>query len=424
MTTSAVAPAMAPVPMLDVHRQNGPLAPEIDAAIAEVIRTGTFINGPACRDFETAFAKQVGVEHAIGCASGSDALLLALLALGIGTGDEVLLPSFTFFATAGAVWRTGAKPVFVEILPDTFNIDPADAARRITPATKALLPVHLFGQSSDMQSLQTLAEKHDLAIIEDACQAIGATQEGKQVGAMGDFGAFSFYPTKNLGGFGDGGMVTTNNADHAETLRRLRNHGQHPRYHHHLVGVNSRLDAIQAAALHVKLPLIDSWGEARCERADRYNREFTERGLAEHLELPTVTAGVTSVWNQYTVRVKNGRRDELQQALTTQGIGAAIYYPVPLHMQACFAPLGCQQGDLPHTELAADEVLSLPVFPELTADEQTRVIDAVSDFCQSGSCQSNPCQSNFCSDSETDAQASTPATPAAGANIDLPEAKA
>ncbi len=405
------APTSTPIPMLDIDRQNSPFAAQIDAAIAEVTRSGAFINGPACRELESAFARYVGVDHAIGCASGSDALLLALMALEIGEGDEVLLPSFTFFATAGAVWRVGAKPVFVDILPDTFNIDPADAARKITPATRAILPVHLFGQSADMRALGALAAAHDLAIIEDACQAIGATCDGQQAGGMGDFGAFSFYPTKNLGGFGDGGMITTDDAEQAEQLRRLRNHGQHPLYHHHVVGVNSRLDAIQAAVLNVKLPQVDTWADARSERATRYEEAFTERGLGEQLELPVVAPGMTSVWNQYTVRVKGGRRGDLQKGLAAEKIGSAIYYPVPLHLQACFEPLGYGRGDLPHTERAAEEVLSLPVFPELTEEEQTRVIDAVSHFCQSGGVP-------------TSVRAASVLLPTTGANIDLPSSKA
>ena len=407
----SAAASNSPVPMLDVNRQNTPLLDEIDIALADVTRTGTFINGPACREFEEAFAAYVGVEHAVGCASGSDALLLSLMALDIGDGDEVLVPSFTFFATASAVWRLGARPVFVDILPDTFNVDPEDLARKITPAAKAIIPVHLFGQAAGMEAIVELAKAHNLAIVEDAAQAIGATAGGTQVGAIGDFGCFSFYPTKNLGGFGDGGMITTGNADHAETLRRLRNHGQHPRYYHHLVGCNSRLDAMQAAVLNVKLPHVTSWSEARREHAARYNEQFAAKKVENSLTLPTVASGVSTVWNQYTVRVKDDRRDDLQQALAAVGIGSAIYYPVPLHLQGCFAALGHQEGDLPHTESAAGEVLSLPMFPEMTIEEQDRVISAVTEFCQSGSTGAS--------------KVAVPmATPAAGANVDLPTLKA
>ena len=404
--------ASAPVPMLDVNRQNAPLAREIDAALAQVVQTGAFINGPACRDLEEAFAKYVGVDHAIGCASGSDALLLPLMALGIGPGDEVLCPSFTFFATAGAVWRLGARPVFVDILPDTMNIDPADAERKATPRTKAIIPVHLFGQSADMVGLAELALRHDWAVVEDACQAIGATCRGKQVGAIGEFGAFSFYPTKNLGGFGDGGMITTADKEHAETMRRLRNHGQHPRYYHHLVGLNSRLDTMQAAVLRIKLPHVERWSQLRSEKAATYTREFTNRQLESFLTLPAVAAGVTSVWNQYTVRVAGGRRNALQEALTASGIGSAIYYPVPLHLQGCFNELGYQRGDLPVTEQAADEVLSLPMFPEMTDSEQSRVIECVAAFAKTGKAPTRPTTVVL-----------SGLMPTAGANIDLPAAR-
>lgn len=400
-----------PVPMLDVNRQNEPLLTEIDAALAEVTRTGTFINGPACREFEQQLAKYVGTRHAVGCASGTDALLMPLTAEGIGPGDEVLLPSFTFFATAGSVWRVGAKPVFVDILPDTFNIDPEDVARKITPATKAIMPVHLFGQAADMTSLVQLAKEHNLVIIEDACQAIGSSVGDTKVGAIGNYGAFSFYPTKNLGGFGDGGIITVNDDEQAEVLRRLRNHGQHPRYYHHLVGMNSRLDAMQATVLSVKLRHLEDYCQARRRHADRYIAELSARDLGETVTLPTVAQGVASVWNQFTVRVTGGQRDAMQKSLAAQNIGSAIYYPVPLHVQPCFAELGCQEGDLPHTEQATREVLSLPMFPEMTTAEQDRVIAAVTDFCQSGGTSTT--------------RVSVPMRPEkAGANVDLPNSKA
>ncbi|QDU54467.1 DegT/DnrJ/EryC1/StrS family aminotransferase [Aeoliella mucimassa] len=405
------AAASTPVPMLDVNRQNAPLLEEIDAALAEVTRNGTFINGPACRDFEQALAEYVGTNHAIGCASGSDALLLPLMAEGIGPGDEVLLPSFTFFATAGAVSRVGATPVFVDILPDSFNIDPEDAARKITPATKAIIPVHLFGQAADMAALMQLADDHNLVVIEDACQAIGSSVGDTQVGAIGHYGAFSFYPTKNLGGFGDGGIITINDDEKAEVLRRLRNHGQHPRYYHHLIGANSRLDAMQAAVLNVKLRHLDDWCAARRAHAERYLSELTDRHLSDSLLLPTVAEGVATVWNQFTVRVTGGKRDELQQSLAADNVGSAIYYPIPLHLQPCFASLGYTNGDLPHTELAALEVLSLPMFPEMTTAEQDRVVESITNYCTLGGTQNT--------------QVSVPMTaPNAGANVDLPSSKA
>lgn len=377
VTLSHSATEPTPVPLLDINRQNEPLRDEILAAITEVVDTGAFLKGPAVRDLEAEVARLCNTEHAIGCASGTDAILVALMALGIGPGDEVILPSFTFFATAGCVSRLGATPVFADILPDTFNIDPEDVARRVTPATKAIMPVHLFGQAADMTALQAIAEEHRLPLIEDAAQAIGASYQGKPIGGIGEFGCISFYPTKNLGGMGDGGMVTTNDGEMAERIRILCDHGQSPRYHHHSVGLNSRLDTIQAAALGVKLKRLGSYAEARGRHAARYAEAFATSSTSQVVSTPVEASGCPSVWNQYTVRVGEGRRDELQSCLAEQKIGAAIYYPVPLHLQACFADLGYQAGDLPHTERAAEEVLSLPVFPELQYDEQTRVIEAV-----------------------------------------------
>lgn len=375
----------APVPLLDVNRQNQPLRDEILAAITEVVDSGAFLKGPAVRQLEAEVAQMCGVDHAVGCASGSDALLVALMALDIGPGDEVILPSFTFFATAGAVTRLGATPVFADILPDTFNIDPADIARRITPATKAIIPVHLFGQSADMDAINAIAADHGLTVIEDAAQAIGATYQGQPIGSLGRVGCISFYPTKNLGGMGDGGMITTNDAELADKMRVLCDHGQEPRYYHHYVGLNSRLDTIQAAALRVKVPKLAGYAEARTRHAARYDAAFNNSAIGAVMTTPTEAHGCPSVWNQYTVRVANGRRESLQQWLTDRKIGSAIYYPVPLHLQKCFANLGYRRGDLPHTERAADEVLSLPIFPELTYEEQGRVIDAVNAYAAAAS---------------------------------------
>ncbi len=365
--------------MLDVTRQNAPLRAEIEAAITEVVESGAFVHGPACKEFEQAMAEYCGARHAIGCASGSDALLLALMALGIGPGDEVVIPSFTFFATAGAVWRLGAKPVFADIQPESFNIDPADVAQKVTPATKAIIPVHLFGQSADMTGLA--AAVGQLPIIEDAAQAIGAKYQGRRVGSLGAMGCFSFYPTKNLGGFGDGGIITTGDERLAERLRILRDHGQQPRYYHSLVGINSRLDTLQAAVLNVKLRHLGWWTIGREKNATRYRDEFLRLGLDRHLGLPQVAQGCQSVWNQYTIRVPGGRRDALAAQLAANKIGAAVYYPVPLHMQECFAELGYQTGSLPATEQAAAEVLSLPIYAELTMREQDRVIASLAEFC-------------------------------------------
>lgn len=369
--------------MLDVNRQNAPLRDDVLAAITEVCDSGAFVCGPAVKELEAALADYCGAEHAVGCGSGTDALLLAMMAMGIGAGDEVILPSFTFFASAGSVWRLGAKPVFADLIPGTFNIDPSDVERKITPATKAIMPVHLFGQAADMAALNTLAAAHDLFVVEDAAQAIGATFASKRVGGLGTVGCFSFYPTKNLGGFGDGGIITTNDADLAERMRLMTNHGQKPRYYHHMVGLNSRLDTLQAAVLNVKLGSLDQYAEARSRHAAIYNERFATDSFARLIGTPEVANYCGSVWNQYTVRVRDGQRDNLQQTLAERNIGSAIYYPVPLHLQPCFASLGYGEGDLPNTEQAAAEVLSLPVFPELTAAEQNAVIDAVQEFCQS-----------------------------------------
>jgi dTDP-4-amino-4,6-dideoxygalactose transaminase len=378
----AAADASTPVPMLDVNRQNAPLQAEIERAIAEIARTGAFVHGPACRAFEEASAAYCGVEHAVGCASGSDALLLALMALDIGPGDEVIVPSFTFFATASAVWRVGARPVFADILPTTFNIDPADVARKITKKTKAVMPVHLFGQCAEMDRLADAAGK--APSIEDAAQAIGAEFQGAKAGGLGVAGCFSYYPTKNLGGWGDGGLITTNDAALAAQLRILRDHGMSPRYYHSTVGLNSRLDSIQAAVLGVKLPHLNGWAAARDEHARRYAAQFARLGLGDQIDLPQVAPGCASVWNQFTVRVRGGRRDALQQFLAERKIGSAVYYPVPLHLQKCFAKLGCQAGSLPVTEQAAQEVLSLPIYAEMTRGEQDRVIGAIAEFCGAG----------------------------------------
>jgi len=384
MNTATKAPALPTmVPMLDVSRENKRLESAINAAMAEVCRSGAFVHGPACAKFEAAMAEYCGARHAVGCASGSDALLLSLLALGIGPGDEVIMPSFTFFATASAVWRLGAKPVFCEILPETFNLDPADVLYKLTTATKAIIPVHLFGQCAQVDEIrQIVTAARGIPIIEDACQAIGAEYHGQRAGALGTAATFSFYPTKNLGGFGDGGLITTDDDEMAAKLRVLRDHGMQPRYYHHFVGINSRLDALQAAVLSVKLPKLDDWAAAREEHAARYAEEFAEQGIEESIVTPTVVEGCRHVWNQYTVRVTGGKRDALQKHLSDRKIGSAIYYPVPLHLQKCFAALGYEEGSLPITEQACREVLSLPVYPELTAAEQGAVIDAVGSFCK------------------------------------------
>jgi len=361
-------------------RQHAKLKAEIAAAIARVCDSGRFVLGPDCEELETRLAEYCQSKFAIACASGSDALLLALMAYDIGAGDEVLLPSYTFFATAGAVWRLGAKPVFVDIEPTSFNIDPRQLERLVTPATKAIIPVHLYGQCADMAAINDIARRHKLAVIEDAAQAIGAEVGGRRAGSLGQIGCLSFYPTKNLGGFGDGGMLTTSDAQLADKLRLLRTHGMQPRYYHQLVGINSRLDTIQAAVLAVKLPHLDRWTSQRAANAERYAELFAVYGLDRVLTLPGTAPGRRHVWNQYIVRVPDGRRDALREHLTQAKIGTEIYYPVPLHEQACFRSLGYGPGSLPESERAARETLALPIFPELTAAEQQTVVRQVAAF--------------------------------------------
>lgn len=368
------------VPLLDVSRQNQPLRDEIAGAIMRVCDSGRFVLGPECEDLEHRVAEYCGTGNAVGCASGSDALLLALMAYGVGPGDEVLMPSYTFFATASAAWRLGALPVFVDIDPKTFNMDPAGVEVLISPRTKAIIPVHLFGQCADMTALETISRAHGIPLVEDACQAIGAQFAGRRAGSFGVAGCISFYPTKNLGGFGDGGMITTNDVALADQLRLLRGHGMRPRYHHSIVGINSRLDTLQAAVLDVKLSYLDQWNAARQANAQRYAELFAAHRLDQIIGLPAVGAGRRHVWNQYVIRVPDGRRDALRAHLAERQIGTEIYYPVPLHRQACFAALGYGPGSLPETERAAEETLALPIFAELTAAEQETVVRQIGAF--------------------------------------------
>lgn len=371
------------VPLLDVHRQYDELRDDIRSALDRVCESGRFILGPECTALEQEVAAYCQTAHAVGCASGSDALLLALLALDVGPGDEVILPSYTFFATASAVWRVGAKVVFADVDPATFNVDPRHVTALVTPRTKAIVPVHLFGQCADMTALNQIARQFGLYVIEDAAQAIGAEYRGKRAGSIGHVAALSFYPTKNLGGFGDGGMLTTNDEALAARLRLFGAHGMSPRYYHQVVGVNSRLDSLQACVLRVKLPHLERWTEARVANAARYGELFGERGL-DGVQLPTTANDRRHVWNQFVIRVEDGRRDALRQHLSENGVGTEIYYPVPLHLQECFQAIGCREGSLPHTEQAALETLALPIFPELTAAEQRRVVDRIADFFAAG----------------------------------------
>ena len=361
------------VPLLDLNRQNVPLHAELTAAFERVLRSGHFILGAEVEQFESECAAFLGAKHAIAVSSGTDAILVALMALEIGPGDEVICPAFTFFATAGCIARVGATPVFADVHPDSFNLDAADVARRITPHTKAILPVHLFGQSAEMEPLLTLAKQHKLAIIEDAAQALGAKHGGRACGTMGDVGTFSFFPSKNLGGFGDGGLVATNRADLADRVRLLRTHGAKPKYFHQRVGGNFRLDALQCALLRVKLAHLPAYCAARQRNAAFYAERLA--GTPD-LVLPSAAPHNDHIWNQYTLRTPGGeRRDALREHLTQRGIGNEIYYPLPLHQQACFAHL--PRGSLPVSEQLAHEVLSIPVFPELAPTESREVVDSL-----------------------------------------------
>jgi dTDP-4-amino-4,6-dideoxygalactose transaminase len=368
------------VPLLDVNRGNAALHDEILQAIANVCASGRFLHGPDVCRLEQSVAQLCQTKHAIGCASGSDALLLSLMALDVGPGDEVIVPSFTFFATASAVWRLGAKIVFADIDPLTFNIDPGAVEKAITSATKAIIPVHLFGQCAEMDALNEIANRHGVAVIEDACQSIGARYNDRPAGSLGDAGCFSFYPTKNLGAFGDGGMLTTNDDGLAEKLRLLASHGMNPRYYHSIVGINSRLDSIQAAVLNVKFQHLSQATESRQANAQRYCQLFADRGLTDVIELPRTTAGCHHVWNQFAIRVTKGHRDALRSYLAARNIGTEIYYPVPLHLQICFKDCGFAKSSLPETEQASHEVLNLPIFPELTSREQETVVDALATY--------------------------------------------
>ena len=365
---------MTSIPMLDVGAQNGPLEAELRAAFERVFASGRFILGPEVEALEQELAAYVGARHAIGVSSGTDALLVALMALEIGPGHEVVTTPFTFFATGGSIARVGATPVFVDIDPVTFNLDPAAVEAAITQDTRAIMPVHLYGQMADMEGLAKVAG--DIPILEDAAQALGAGPEGARAGARGVFGCFSFFPSKNLGAFGDGGLVTTNDDALAERARMMRAHGAKPKYYHAHVGGNFRLDALQAALLRAKLPALEGWHAGRRTNATRYDERFADAAI-EGLVTPARRVE-RHVFNQYVLRVP--RRDALQAHLSAQGIASVVYYPVPLHLQACFSDLGYGEGQLPVTERACAEVLALPVYPELGRDGVDRVADAVIAF--------------------------------------------
>ena len=367
------------VPLLDLVRQYECIKDEVQAAIAPVIEKQQFIMGPQVKSCEAAVAAYSGCQFGIGVSSGTDAILLALMAEGIGPGDEVITTPYTFFATGGCVARTGAKPVFVDIDPVTFNIRADLVERAITPKTRAIVPVHLYGQCAEMDPILEIASKRHLIVIEDAAQAIGAEYRGRRAGSMGDYGCFSFFPSKNLGAFGDGGMVVTNSAEKAERLAIFRNHGAKPKYYHKWIGGNFRLDTIQAAVVEAKLRHLDAWSAARQANASRYKRLFQASGLLEKgvVVLPEVKQN-RHIFNQYVIRAQE--RDALRQFLKEKEIGTEVYYPVPLHLQECFAYLGYREGDLPESEKAAKETLALPIFPELTDPEAQYVVDTIREF--------------------------------------------
>jgi len=368
------------VPLLDLKAQYASIKEEITQAVTAVLESQWFILGPTVKECEAKIAEYCGCSHAVGVTSGSDALLISLMAEGIGPGDEVITTPYTFFATAGCIARIGAKPVFVDIRPDTYNIDPAAVEGCITENTKAIIPVHLFGQCADMDPIMEIAERRGLTVIEDAAQAIGSEYKGRRAGTMGRYGCFSFFPSKNLGGGGDGGMVITDDDALAEKLAVLRVHGSKPKYYHSLIGGNFRLDALQAAIINVKLPHLDAWTAGRQANAERYRRLFSESGLVENglVELPQVAPQRRHIYNQFVIRVS--RRDELRAYLQEHKVATEIYYPVSLHMQECFAYLGYRQGDFPESEAAAEQTLALPIYPELTDEQARHVVDCVARF--------------------------------------------
>jgi dTDP-4-amino-4,6-dideoxygalactose transaminase len=368
------------VPLLDLHAEYEGLRDETLAAVARVLDAQQFILGPEVSALEEEIARYCGTRYAVGCASGSDALLLALMALDIQSGDEVITTPYSFFATASAVTRLGARPVFVDIDPQTYNLDTALVEDAVTPATRAIMPVHIFGQCAEMHALTEITDRHHLALVEDAAQAIGAEDGSLRAGAIGRVGCFSFYPTKNLGGAGDGGMLTTNDERLAARLRGLRAHGMAPKYFHQEVGINSRLDSLQAAVLRVKLPRLDSWSEARQANADRYRRLLTDAGLAEEIGLPAEREGARHIYNQFVVRVAESRRDALREHLQRADVGTEVYYPVPLHLQECFRFLGYGAGDFPEAEKAARETIALPIYPQLSVEQQQHVVDSIRRF--------------------------------------------
>ena len=363
------------VPLLDLKAQYATIKDEILPAMEAVMESQYFINGPEVKELEKQVAQYSDCVAAVGVSSGTDALLAALMTLGIGAGDEVITTTYTFFATAGSIWRTGAKPVFVDIEPDTFNIDPTKIEAAVTKKTRAIMPVHLFGQMADMDPIMEIAGRHNLYVIEDAAQGIGSTYKGRKAGSIGTVGCFSFFPSKNLGGMGDGGMIVTRDAELGEKLAQCRNHGSKPKYYHKWVGGNFRLDTLQAAGLIVKLRHLDYWSNGRRGNAAKYDKLFAD---LEPVTTPVIREYNQTIYNQYVIRVP--KRDTLQAFLKEQGIGCEVYYPLSLHEQECFSELGCKRGDFPHSEQAAAETLALPVYPELTDAQIQYVAGKIREF--------------------------------------------
>jgi len=371
---------MTRIPLIDLPAQYATIRDDVRAAVNRVFESQHFVLSAEVTALEEEIARYCQTEFAVGCASGSDALLLALMTLGIGESDEVVTTPFTFFATASAVTRLGARPVFVDIDERTFNIDPKLVEKAITPRTKAIIPVHMYGQCADMEPLSKISGQTGIPLIEDAAQAIGAEDRGRRAGSMGAIGCLSFYPSKNLGGAGDGGMLVTNNPELAQRLQTLHVHGENRKYHHQSIGINSRLDALQAVVLRVKLPYLEDWISGRQDKAAKYERLFADAGLTEKIKTPYARSDSRHVFHLFVIRVRDGRRDDLRSHLQAQEIGCDIYYPVPLHLQECFAYLNYRKGDLPVAERASTETLALPVYPELTDEQQERVVQAVTDF--------------------------------------------
>ena len=372
--TSAIR---TPVKLLDLEAQYQPLRAEILAAITRVCDSQRFILGPEVDALERELSAYLGVAHAVSVSSGTDALLASFMALGIGAGDEVITSTFSFFATAGCVARVGATPVFVDIDPVTYNLDPALVQRAITTRTRAIVPVHLYGLCVDMDPLLAVAREKGIPIVEDAAQAIGATYQSRQAGTIGAIGCFSFFPSKNLGAFGEGGLIATSDSTLASEIKLLRNHGAEPKYFHKRIGGNFRLDALQAAVLRVKLPHLERWTSMRQRNAERYKTLFEDAGLTDRVTLPTTPSDRRHIFNQYVIRV--AERGHVRRVLDDRGIGTEIYYPVPFHLQECFSSLGHRRGDFPNAEAAADSVLALPIYPELTMEQQRAVVGALAD---------------------------------------------